>query len=221
MKKFFATLTMLAIFMTASIAMAAFEENVEEDANLAAVKRLAIAMPNYYKIEDEEPHLNDLLREIGNVGKMSSTLQIVGYDDVASAIRRDTGIDILSLDVPEAEKVYNKYVSRYADAYVIATIANNSKVPDIFFYVYNAADQKLMYTYRHQSRLTGKRTRDYSKVAAEFFEQFDRATANSLEKAERKKLQEQQREVRAEKRKNKKKEEKTSKNKVDLVRKKI
>lgn len=220
MKKFFAALTMLAVFMTASIAMAAFEENIEEGAKLSAVKRIAIAMPNYYKVENEEPHLNDLLREIGNVGKMTSTLQVVSYDDVASGIRRDTGIDILSLDVPEAEKVYNKYVSRYADAYVIATIANNSKVPEIFFYVYNANDQKLMYTYRYQSRLTGKRTRDYSKVVAEFFEQFDRATANSLEKEERKELKEKQKEIRAEKRKEKKKEEKTSKNKVDLVRKK-
>ena len=220
MKKFFTALTMLVVFMTASIAMAAFEENIEEGADLAAVKRLAVAMPNYYKVEEAEPHRNDLLRELGNVGKMNSTLQIVSYEDVASNIRRDTGIDILSLDVPEAEKVYNKYISRYADAYVITTITNNSKVPEIFYYVYKADNQKLIYTYRLQSRLTGKNMRDYSKATAEFFEQFDRTTANSLEKEERKELKDKQKEIRTEKRKTKKKNEKTSKNKVDLVRKK-
>ncbi|MBQ7454644.1 MAG: hypothetical protein IJS69_06320, partial [Selenomonadaceae bacterium] len=172
MKNFFAALAMLAVMITSSVAMAAFAENIEEGAQLSKIKRLAIAMPNYYKVEDNEPHLHDLLRDIGNVGKMSSTLEIIAYDDIASNIRRDTGIDILSLDVPEAEKVYNKYVSRYADAYLIMTITNNSKVPEIFYYVYDAADQQLMYTYRLQSRLTGKNLRDYGRATAEFFEQF-------------------------------------------------
>lgn len=220
MKNFFAALAMLAVMITSSVAMAAFAENIEEGANLSKIKRLAVAMPNYYKVEDNEPHLHDLLRDIGNVGKMSSTLEIIAYDDIASNIRRDTGIDILSLDVPEAEKVYNKYVSRYADAYLIMTITNNSKVPEIFYYVYDAADQQLMYTYRLQSRLTGKNLRDYGRATAEFFEQFDRTIANSLEKEERKELKEKQKEIREEKRKNKKKDEKKSRNKVDLVRKK-
>ena len=39
MKKFFAALIMLAVFVTSSIAFAAFEETVEEDANLVAVKK--------------------------------------------------------------------------------------------------------------------------------------------------------------------------------------
>ena len=49
---------------TASIALAAFEEAVEEDADLTAVKKLAIAMPNYYKVADTEPELKDLLKDI-------------------------------------------------------------------------------------------------------------------------------------------------------------
>jgi len=220
-KKFFAALMMLAVFVTASVASAAFQENVEEDADLSTVKKLAIAMPNYYKEADTEPNMPDLIREIYNAGRLTSTIEIISYDDIAAAIRRDTGVDIFSLDVPEAEKVYNANISRYADAYVISTITNSAKIPWLFFYVYNAKDQKLMYTYSFQSRLTGKNLRDYGKAAGEFFKQFDTATANSLDKIERQKLKKRQSEIRAKKRKLNQVTYKTGKNKVELVRKKV
>ena len=220
MKKFFAALTMLSVLMISSVALAAFEETIEEDADLTAVKRLAIAMPNYYKVEETEPELPDLVRELYNAGRFSSTLEIISYEDLAAAIRRDTGVDIYALDVPEAEKVYLKNIPRYADAYVICTIANNSGSPWLFFYVYNAKDQKLMYTYSNQSRLTGKNSRDYGKVAEEFFRQFDKTTALNLSKEDRKKLKDKQKEKRAEKRRMNKVTYKTGKNKVDMVRKK-
>ena len=219
-KRFFVALTMFALLFTSSSALAAFEETVEEDADLASVKKLAIAMPNYYKVEETEPELPDLVREIYNAGRFSSTLEIISYEDLAAAIRRDTGVDIYALDVPEAEKVYLKNVPRYADAYVICTIANNSGSPWLFFYVYNAKDQKLMYTYSNQSRLTGKNSRDYGKVSEEFFRQFDKTTALNLSKEDRKKLKEKQKEKRAEKRRMNKVTYKTGKNKVDMVRKK-
>lgn len=220
LKKFFAALTMLAIIFTSTSALAAFEETVEEDADLASIKKMAIAMPNYYKVEDTEPELPDLVRDIYNAGRLTSIIEIISYEDLAAAIRRDTGVDIYALDVPEAEKVYLKNVPRYADAYVICTVANNSGSPWLFFYVYNAADQKLMYTYSNQSRLTGKNAKDYGKVAEEFFKQFDTTTAMNLSKEDRKKLKDKQKEKRAEKRRMNKVTYKTGKNKVDMVRKK-
>lgn len=220
MKKFFAALMMIAVFMTSSVALAAFEENIEEGADLASVKKLAIAMPNYFKLEDSEPHLQDLIREIYNAGRLTSTLDIVSYDDVAASIRRDTGIDIYSLDKPEAEKVFKNHIARYANAYVVATVTNTAKVPWLFFYVYNVADSKLMYTYSHQSRLTGKNGRDYGKVAEEFFKQFDTATASTLDKKAGRELRKRQSEIRSQKRKLNKVTYKTGKNKVEMVRKK-
>ena len=221
MKKFLTALMMLALFVTSSVAFAAFEETIEEDANLVAVKKMAIAFPNYYKTEDAEPEIYDFAKDVYNAGRFTSSREIISYEDVASAIRRDTGIDIHSLDVPEAEKVYNKNIPRYADAYVICTVANNSGSPWLFFYVYNALDQKLMYTYSNQSRLTGKNSRDYGKVAEEFFKQFDAATVLSIEdRNERKKLQQKQKDTRSERRRQNKVTYKTGKNKVDLVRKK-
>ena len=220
MKKFFVALMMLAVFLTSSVALAAYEENVQENADLAAVKKIAIAYPSYYKVAETEPEIADLTRDLYNAGRLTSTREVVSYEDVAAAIRRDTGIDIRSLDLPEAEKVFKKYVSRYADAYVVTTFANNSNSPWVFFNVYNAADSELMYTYTMQSRIIGKNAKDYGRCAEQFFRQFDTATAQNLSKEERKALQKKQKELRAKKRKLNQVTYKTGRSKVDLVKKK-
>ena len=220
MKKFLAALAMLAVFITSSIAFAAYEENIEDDANLGAIKKIAVAFPNYYKIEEAEPDIYDLARDIYNAGRFTSSREIVSYEDVASAIRRDTGIDIHSLDVVEAEKVYNQNVGRYADTYVITTVTNNSKRPWLFFYLYNAADSKLMYTYSIQSNVLDKTAKDYGKAAEDFFKQLDETAKKNLSKEERRLLEEKQKAARIYKRHVEKVTYKTGKDKVDMVRKK-
>ncbi len=219
-KKFFAALFMMTVFFTASVAFAAFEEMVEEDVNLAPVKKIAVAYPNYYKTEDTEPEIHDFMKDIYNAGRFTSSREIVSYEDVAAAIRRDTGIDIHSLDVPEAEKVYNKFISKYADTYVIATVTNNSKRPWLFFYVYGATDSKLMYTYSVQSNVLDKTAKDYGKAAEEFFKQFDITAKKNMTKEERKELDERQKAARVYRRHVEKTTYKTGKQKVDMVRKK-
>ena len=220
MKKILAALMMFAIFLTSSVALAAYEENIEDDADLVSVKKIAVAYPNYYKIEEAEPEIYDFARDIYNAGRFTSSREIVSYEDVASAIRRDTGIDIHSLDVPEAEKVYSQNVGRYADAYVITTVTNNSKRPWLFFYVYNAADSKLMYTYSIQSNVLDKTAKDYGKAAEDFFKQFDETAKKNMSKEERKALEEKQKAARIYKRHVEKVTYKTGKDKVDMVRKK-
>lgn len=220
MKKFLVLLTMTAVLMISSIAFAAFEESIEDDVDLGAVKKIAIAYPNYYKLEEAEPEIYDLAKDIYNAGRFTSSREIVSYEDVAAAIRRDTGIDIHSLDVPEAEKVYTQNISRYADTYVITTVTNNSKRPWLFFYVYNSADSKLMYTYSIQSNVLDKTAKDYGKAAEDFFKQFDTTAKKNMSKEERKKLEEKQKEARVYKRHVEKVTYKTGKDKLDMVRKK-
>lgn len=220
MKKFLAALAMLAVFVTSSIALAAYEENIEDDANLGAIKKIAVAFPNYYKIEEAEPDIYDLAKDIYNAGRFTSSREIVSYEDVASAIRRDTGVDIHSLDVVEAEKVYNQNIGRYADSYVITTVTNNSKRPWLFFYLYNAADSKLMYTYSIQSNVLDKTAKDYGKAAEDFFKQLDETAKKNLSKEERRLLEEKQKAARIYKRHVEKVTYKTGKDKVDMVRKK-
>ena len=220
MKKFFAALMMMAVFVTSSIASAAYEENIEDDVDLGAVKKIAVAYPNYYKTEEAEPEIYDLAKDIYNSGRFTSSREIVSYEDVAAAIRRDTGIDIYSLDIPEAEKVYTEHIKRYADTYVVTTVTNNSKRPWLFFYVYDANDSRLMYTYSIQSNVLDKSAKDYAKAAEEFFKQFDETAKKNMSREERKQLEEKQKQARIYKRKVDKVTYKTGKDKLDMVRKK-
>ena len=220
MKKFFAALTMFAVLLTSSIALAALEETIEDDVDLSTVQKIAVAYPNYYKIDEKEPEIGEFMRSIYEAGKMESIREILSYEDIASAIRRDTGIDIHLLDVPEAEKVYNAHVAKYADSYVIATVANNSGMAWLFFYVYNAADQKLMYAYSIQSRTIDKSGKGYLKAAEGFFKQFDIAATEKLSKDDKKKIKEKQKEFKASKRKIKRIIYKTGESKIDKVKKK-
>lgn len=219
MKKFFVALTMLAIFLTSSIALAAYEENIEEDADLTTIKTMAVAMPNFYKIEEKEPTLDEFTKAIYSVGRDTSAHDIISYEEIAGAIRRDTGVDIYSLDPVEAEKIYNANISKYADCYMVATVANNSGKPWLFFYVYNAADSKLLYTYSIQSKSIGKNAKDYSKAAESFYKQFDQTSEKNLSKEDRKNM-EAKREAKAQKRKIKKITYRTGQSKADLVKKK-
>ena len=211
---------MFAIFMTSSIALAAYEETIADDANLATVKKIAVAYPNYYKIEDAEPELFDFVKDIYNAGRFTSSREILSYEDIASSIRRDTGVDIFSLDVPEAEKVFKQNISRYADSYVIATVANSSKRPWLFFYIYNATDGNLMYTYSIQSNVLDKTAKDYGKAAESFFKQFDETAKKNLSKEDRRLLEEKQKAARVYKRHVEKVTYKTGKDKLEKVRKK-
>ena len=219
MKKFLVALAMLAIFFTSSIASAAYEENIEEDVDLRTIKTMAVAMPNYYKMEDAEPTIDELTKAIYAAGRDTSSHDIISYEDVAASVRRDTGVDIYSLNPIEAEKIFNANIAKYADTYMIATIANNSGRPWLFFYVYNAADQKLLYTYSLQSNSIGKNAKDYSKAAELFYKQFDQTSEKNLSK-EDKKNAEAKREAKAQKRKIKKVTYKTGHSKADLVKKK-
>lgn len=211
---------MFAVMITSSVASAAYEETIEDDADLSTVNKIAVAFPNYYKMVDKEPTIDELTRDIYEAGKSSSTREIISYDEVASAIRRDTGIDIYKLDAVEAEKVFEANVAKYADSYVVATVANNSGKPWIFYYVYNAADQKLLYAYSVQSHLIGKNAKDYRKSAEGFYKQFDNAATEKLSKEEKKKVEEKKKELKANKRKIKKVTYKTGSSKLDKVKKK-
>jgi len=184
------------------------------------VRKLAIALPDFYKVDEREPSLAELTKMLADVGKVSSALEIVTYDDIASNIRRDTGINIYSLDIPEAEKIFKANIAKYADSYLVVTIANNSDKAWLFYYIYDAADSKLMYAYQAQGHLIGRSSKDYLNATKDFFKQFDSAAAKSLSKEERKKFKEQQKEVRESKREATLQIERKSKQKEDLVRKK-
>ena len=210
---------MLAIFLTSSVALAAYEEAIEEDADLTKIKTMAIGMPDFYKMEEAEPTIDEFTKILYASGRDYSTHDIISYEDIAASIRRDTGIDIYGLEAMDAERIYNENISKYADTYMITTVANNSGKPWLFFYVYNAANSKLLYTYSVQSNTINKTAKDYRKAAEGFYKQFDQTSEKNLSKEDKENMQ-TKREAKAAKRRIKKTTYKTGQSKADLVKKK-
>lgn len=210
---------MLAIFLTSSVALAAYEEAIEEDADLTRIHTMAIGMPDFYKMEEAEPTIDEFTKILYASGRDYSTHDIISYEDIAASIRRDTGIDIYGLEAMDAERIYNENIGKYADTYMITTVANNSGKPWLFFYVYNAANSKLLYTYSVQSNTINKTAKDYRKAAEGFYKQFDQTSEKNLSKEDKKNMQ-TKREAKAAKRRIKKTTYKTGQSKADLVKKK-
>lgn len=185
MKKIFTALLLLAIFFTSTVAMAAYKEEVTEGADIASIKRLAIALPMHYKVEDAEPTPEEFIQIIFDASK-AARCYVISYDEIATNIQRDTGVEIKNLNDTDSRKTYNANISKYADAFVVVTTANNGKKPQFFFEVYDAKSGELVYLLTTQSSEIGKNSKDYRKACENFYNRFDAAAEKNL-KDQRKK----------------------------------
>ena len=179
MKKFFTVMLMLAVMLTSTVAMAAFRETIEEGADIGSIKRLAVAIPRIYKVEDAEPTASEFTQIIFDAGKVARCY-VISYDEIAANIQRDTGVDIKALNNEEAQKIFAQNVSKYADAFVNVTVANGTKKPQFFFDVFDAKTGELAYTLTTQSGEIGKNAKDYGKACENFYKRFDEAAEKSI-----------------------------------------
>ena len=177
---------MLVTLLVSATALAGYKETIAANADLGAVKRLAIALPDYYQTEIVEPAYDDFIRIVFDASK-SSRMYVISYEDIAANILRDTGVDIKAMDVVEARKVYDENISKYADASLRVAVANNPKKVIFFFEVQNAADGNPIYILATQSGSIGKNSKDYLKACEEFYTKFGAAIDKSLKDAKKKK----------------------------------
>ena len=186
MKKFLCSLIMLTALLISTTALAAYKERIPEGADLSAVKRLAVTLPDYYQTTAVEPAFDDFIKIVFEASQ-SSRMYVISYDEIAANIQRDTGVDIKSLDVVEARRVYDENISKYADASIRVAVANDSKKVLFFFEVQNAADAEPLYILTTQSGSIGKNSKDYLKACEEFYTRFGAAIDKSLKDAKKKK----------------------------------
>ena len=109
---------------------------------------------------------------------------------VSQNIMNDTHVNINTLDRRQASKVFKENIAKYADAYVVTTVANNSRT--IFFFdVYKAGTNELMYTYEIAEDGSDKDdVTTYMSMTQQFYKNFERSAANQQkdnEKAAKKK----------------------------------
>ena len=184
MKKFFTAFLLTAMLLVSSVAMAAYNETVPEDSEIASVKRLAIAFPRHYKTLDTEPTEEELASIMFNASRVARCY-VISYDDIAANIKKDTGIDIKELDENESQKIFAKNVGKYADGFVAVTTATNSKKVQFFFDVYKAGGETLVYSLTTQNGDLGRDLKGYTKACEDFYKKFDVAAEQKIKADEK------------------------------------
>ncbi len=203
MKKSLQLLLMLCVFMLGTqVSFAAgllggtgvTDKRVFDADSLIKVETLAIADSIYNGPTSEgEPEIDDLpdiLME-GTLADKKNELSYISYRDVAQSIKVARHVDILRLDHKKAFNEYKNNIAMYADAYVVTTVSNGTSMNDgtrlnIFFEVYNAKTNKIIYGYR---KLAPKNaTRDallYTEITKDFVRDFINDKKDAIEAKEK------------------------------------
>ena len=164
------------------VCQAATAETIDNGEELARVQRLAIGYPDYYKMLEKEPTMNEFIETLFEAGKVSKS-NIISYDEMATKIKRDTGVDIKVIPKIEARKIFKEHVYKYADAYLIVTVANNSRI-SLFCDVYAVNTNERVYSLQVQGSKSddNKNAKTYKTMAEEFFRAFDKAVQTEAKK---------------------------------------
>ena len=190
-KKFFLVLFVFSLILGVNRVDASVE-SVENGEELAHIKRLAIAFPEYTKAYEKEPNIDEFINLIYEAGKVSRSY-IISYDEVASRIKGDTGVDvkiIQKMTSPdsfkqrmEARKVFRDQIYKFADGYVVVTVANNSRVT-LFFNVYAVNSNERVYSFQVSGSKEdySKNGKAYKALAEQFFRAFDKAAQTEMKK---------------------------------------
>ena len=145
-----------------------------EGATIMNVNRLAVGAPLYVQVEDTSPSIEILTQVVSDASRITHA-NIVTYDAVAAGIQTDKGIDIKALPRREAAKVFKENVASYADAYIILTVANNSRTT-FFFDVYRSGSNELLYTYEvRANKSDGNTVATFAALSEQFYKNWQRS----------------------------------------------
>ena len=135
---------------------------------------MAVGAPLYVQVEDTSPSIEILTQVVSDASRITHA-NIVTYDAVAAGIQTDKGIDIKALPRREAAKVFKENVASYADAYIILTVANNSRTT-FFFDVYRSGSNELLYTYEvRANKSDGNTVATFSSLSEQFYKNWQRS----------------------------------------------
>ena len=159
---------------------------VQEGADLTPVKRMAVASPLYQQLDTKAPS-KEMLTQIVYDSSRVARSYVVSYDTVAEGIKKANNIDIKALDRRKSAKAYKEHVADYADAYVVLTVANNSRTT-FFFDVYKAGSNQLLYSYEiAANRSEGDNVETFTNLSEQFYKHFERSAQEQLKDNSKKK----------------------------------
>ncbi len=175
-----------AFVLMIGVCEAATAETVNNGAELARMKRLAVAYPDYYQTLEKEPTLNEFMTALFEAGRVARDTYVVSYDSMVNNIKADTGIDIKVLPKAEARRIFKEHVYKYADGYLYATLANNSRL-NLFCEVYLPNTNELVYVLRVEGSKSDetKNVKTYKEMAEEFYRAFEKAVQTEEKKIQK------------------------------------
>ena len=178
---------MCVIVLGTQVAFAnADKETLQEGADITAIHRLAIGMPLYQQNDEKAPNITMLTQIVYDSSRVARSY-VVSYDAVAAGIQSKNSVDIKALDRRQAAKTFKENAADYADAYVILTVANNSRTT-FFFDVYKAGTNQLLYTYEIQAnRSEADTVATYTNLSEQFYKHFERSAVEQQKDNSKKK----------------------------------
>ena len=177
-----AVVAVCMMLMSTQLAFAnADKVTIAEGADITAIHRLAVAAPLYVQVKGS-PSKDEVTKLIFDASAVARSY-VLSYDLVAQNIQKDAKIDIKALERRNASKVYKEQIGKYADAYVVTTVANNSKTV-FFFDVYKAGTNDLIYTYQIVGSSNPGSIEEYTELAREFYKNFEHSAQKQLKDRE-------------------------------------
>ena len=123
---------------------------------------------------DTAPSIEILTQVISDASRITHA-NIVSYDAIVNGIQTNDQIDLKSLPRREAAKVFKDHVASYADAYIILTVANNSRTT-FFFDVYRSGSNELLYTYEvRANKSDGDTVAVFTSLSEQFYKNWQRS----------------------------------------------
>ena len=123
------------------------------------------------EIEPQKDEMLDIIYKASEVDK-KGYFTYMSYRDVCQKVKDSEKVDILRLERHKALAIFKPQIGKYVDAYVEVTVSNDTRL-NIFYNVYNAKTNDVIYTYR---KLAPKdSTRDallYSELTKDFYRDF-------------------------------------------------
>lgn len=188
MKKFVQMLLVVCMMVFGAQAAFANTDNVtvQEGADLTSIKRIAVAAPLYTPVDDKAPS-KDMLTQIVSDASRVARGYVISYDAVVEGIKNSMNVDIKALDRRQSAKIYKENVANYADAYVVVTVANNSRTT-FFFDVFKVGTNELLYTYEiRANKSEGDTVNTYNNMCEQFYKHFDRSVDDQVKAINKKK----------------------------------
>lgn len=185
MKKIMQMLLVLCLVLTGVQVVSASGEKTtaDKDFSLAGIHRLVIADPQYTPMKDgaTKADISNMIYAMGEKAR----LQLIPKDFIAKNILQDTKVDISALDKKQADAAFQANVAKYADAYLVPTVVHNNQVV-IFYDIYSAVDNKLVYTYQVVADRTDPDTlATYQELTKKFYRAFDKSVQKQLKDSEK------------------------------------